>query len=128
MIPGFEEITEKLNEKELEMADLMAPGFRLRKGKVSAITAKEITIAMKKKGYVICGRRIRKIVNYLVVTDKVKDLVANSNGYYVAVTDDERKEHAFSLGHRMAAIMARLQKSPYAGEVIYNIKQLKCLE
>lgn len=128
MVAGFEEQTVKLSKMEREMADIMAPAFATRKGRANAISSTDIIDSMTGKGYKISGSRLRKIVNYLVVTDRVKDLIASGNGYYVAATDQERKEHALSLGQRMASIMLRLKKSPYAGEVIYGIKQLKCLE
>lgn len=128
MVIGFEEETVKLSKEELKMADIMAPAFATRKGKANAISSTEIIDSMTRKGYKISGVRVRKIVNYLVVTDRVKDLIANNNGYYVAATDQERKEHAISLGQRIASIMVRLKKSPYAGEVIYGIKQLRCFD
>lgn len=128
MVVGFEEETVKLSKTELKMAEIMAPAFASRRGRDNAITSTEIIDSMTRKGYKISGPRLRKIVNYLVVTDRVKDLIASGNGYYVAATDQERKEHAFSLGQRIAAIMVRLKKSPYAGEVIYGIKQLNCFQ
>lgn len=126
MIIGFEEETIKLSDIELLMAKRMIRAFKLRKGKENAITSTEIVRLMTARGFKITERRVRKIVNYLVVTDQVPDLIASGNGYYVASNDVERMEHAVSMGQRIAAMMVRLKKSPFAGEVIYGIKQLNC--
>ena len=124
MIITFEEETAKLTEKEIQLARLMAPAFKARKGKENAITSKEIIQQMKKKGMNIDGPRIRKIVHYLVVTGQLPDLIATNKGYCIAETDEERTEYCMSLIQRAASILVRAQTFNCFQEVATSVKQL----
>ena len=57
-------------------------------------------------GYKISEPRIRKIINYIRNNDMVPCLIANSDGYYVAQSNEEMLTYEDSLLGREEAIRA----------------------
>lgn len=50
------------------------------------------------------GPRVRKIINHIRTKRLVKNLIANSKGYYVAMSDKEVQNYVKSLNERINAI------------------------
>ena len=73
-------------------------------GKAAAITNKYICSRMRLCGYQISDARVRKIVNHIRTNGLVQCLIATSEGYYVAETEEELKEYEDSLLGREQAI------------------------
>jgi len=111
MITGFERETHDLTEAELKIAKPIAAGLMTKIGKESATTSNQICTAMNRikdqEGWPnLTGPRLRKIINYLRTTGKIKNLIATSDGYYVAKTQEEINDYKKSLTERIAAIQA----------------------
>lgn len=105
MITGFSVQTEPLTDYE---RDTVLPAIcsilKNRKGCRSAITSKRMIILLD--GYKISEPRIRKIINYIRNNDMVPCLIANSDGYYVAQSNEEMLTYEDSLLGREEAIRA----------------------
>lgn len=128
-IATFETYTHELTEKELELAKLMAEGFKRRIGKTNSISSTEIIRLMKAKGYSLSGPRIRKIVNFLVNTQGVHAwFIADESGYYVATNEEEVEKHVLSLVQRAASIVQRAKSYSCFGKVAMGVDQLKIFD
>ena len=125
-LAGFETYTHELTEKEIDLAFLMADGFKRRVGKENAISSTEIIKSMKAKGYSISGPRVRKIVNFLVNTKLVhKWFIADESGYYIATKEEEVERHVLSLVQRGASIIQRAKTYECFAKVAMGVEQLK---
>lgn len=106
MLNGFEEVTEPLTEKEEKV--FLPPilrGLRTKIGKSRAVTNKSITRGLKENcGLTISEARVRKIINYIRCKDLVPCLIATSEGYYIAETEQELLDYEESLAGRESAI------------------------
>lgn len=70
-----------------------------------SVTNKAIIEGMKKNlGLSISDARVRKLINHIRTKDLVPCLIATSNGYYIAETEQELKEYEESLLGREEAI------------------------
>lgn len=107
MLKGFEEITAKLSDKELELVPTFVNRLSLRIGKEQAVTSSKIIKGFKDtKGIDLTGARIRKIINYIRMNNLVPCLIATSEGYYVSNNKTELQEYVDSLIGREKAIAA----------------------
>ena len=106
MINGFEEQTEPLTEyEESEILPHIVRGLRLKVGKAMSVTNKAIVEGMKRNlGLKITEPRVRKIINHIRVNDLVPCLIATSQGYYIAESEQELKDYEESLLGREEAI------------------------
>ena len=106
MITGFEELTEPLTEKE-ETVFLppILQGLRAKIGREKAVTNKSIIQGLKvNRGIRISEARVRKIINHIRCNDLVPCLVATSDGYYIAESEQELLDYEESLAGREEAI------------------------
>jgi len=105
MITNFEEITEKLTEKELEMIPYLVAGFKTHT-KENPIKAPAIIKAFNTSmpQYKITEPRLRKCVNY-IRSKSIIPLIATSKGYYVSNDRNELVSQIMSLRDRSSAIM-----------------------
>lgn len=115
MLKGFEEQTQSLNDKEMELADILVKIFvglhkkyYEQKGLEGTIINSGQLIVFLKQQYniSISGARMRKIINYIRLNDMVPMLAASSNGYYICPDYDKQIEYVQSLNGRIEAIMA----------------------
>lgn len=107
MIKGFEEITAKLSEKEMELVPIFVTRLSLRVSKANAVTSSQIIKGFKDtKGIDLSGARIRKIINYIRMNNLIPCLIATSEGYYVSTDKKELQEYCDSLIGREKAIAA----------------------
>lgn len=104
MIKGFDKETDVLNDYELNtLVPLLIRGLSLRVGKDRAVTNKHIVKCMK-DSYKISEARVRKVINYIRNHDLVPCLIATSEGYYIADSEQELREYEESLLGREEAI------------------------
>ena len=106
MINGFEDQTEPLTEyEESEILPHIVRGLRLKVGKAMSVTNRAIVEGMKRNlGLKITEPRVRKIINHIRVNDLVPCLIATSQGYYIAESEQELKDYEESLLGREEAI------------------------
>ena len=100
MINGFDKETAPLNDSELSELPKIVMALKRAYGKDNAIY----------NGYIralcpgLSDARVRKIINYIRTNGLVPCLIASSNGYYVAETEEEILTYEDSLKGRELAI------------------------
>ena len=106
MVIGFEEYTASLSEGEVAIAEWLATELPKYVGKKKAVSNYHVRrwILFEKFGN-IPAARVRKLINYIRINCLVRNLVANSTGYYVAETQEEVETYVQSLRQRAASIM-----------------------
>lgn len=106
MINGFQEQTEPLTEyEETQLLPQIVRGLQLKVGKANAVTNGAIVKGMKANlNLRTTEPRVRKIINHIRVHDLVPCLIATSQGYYIAESEQELKEYEESLLGREEAI------------------------
>ena len=106
MLTGFEEQTKPLTEREeTEYLPPILQGLSVRIGKDKAITNKEMKRGlMVNRGIEISEARVRKIINYIRCYNLIPCLIATSDGYYIAETEQELIDYEDSLAGREEAI------------------------
>ena len=107
MIKGFTEQTKPLSPYEMEMlVPRIISGLQKVVGKEKAITNSKIVALLKKEGYKLSEARVRKIINHIRVNGLVERVIATSDGYYIATSEEEMVEYIESLKGREDAIRA----------------------
>lgn len=106
MITGFERETHDLTDKEVVMIGPMILALSGHKGKDKAVTSATMITGMKAHGFTLTGARVRKLMNFIRVTKRIKNIVATSSGYYIATTRQEIEDYKKSLDERIASIQA----------------------
>ena len=106
MIQGFSEQTEPLTEyEEQTLLPQLVRGLRTKVGRAMSVTNKAIIEGMKKNlGLSISDARVRKLINHIRNNDLVPCLIATSQGYYIAESEQELKDYEDSLLGREEAI------------------------
>ena len=106
MINGFQEQTEPLTEyEETKLLPQIVRGLSLKVGKNNAVTNTAIVRGMKANlNLKVSEPRVRKIINHIRNNDLVPCLIATSQGYYIAESEQELKEYEDSLLGREEAI------------------------
>ena len=106
MINGFQEQTEPLTEyEEMQLLPQIVRGLSLKVGKDNAVTNTAIVRGMKENlNLRTTEPRVRKIINHIRIHDLVPCLIATSQGYYVAESEQELKDYEESLLGREEAI------------------------
>lgn len=122
MIESFEDHTHPLTDYELKtLLPLMIQGFTTKIGKTRAVTNGQICKALKNKGYEVNEPRIRKLVFYIRQQNLVPNLIASSNGYWIATDIKEVDIWINSLQSRIDAITETLA---YATKLKDNFSDL----
>lgn len=105
MIKGFSE-TDPLSDYELKtVLPQIVRGLLRKVGKANAITNSAIVRGMKANlNLSLTEERVRKIINHIRCHDLVPCLIATSNGYYIAESEQELREYETSLLGREEAI------------------------
>lgn len=107
MIKNFEEQTAPLTDyEETTLLPVFVRGLSKKIGKDSAVTNKHIVKTMKGAGYKLTDTRVRKIINHIRIKGIVLGLIATSDGYYIATSEEELAEYEESLKGREDAIRA----------------------
>ncbi len=103
MIKGFEDITYELTSEELVIADVIKERLLQNIGREMIVSNTRICKVLKAKGYKVTGPRVRKILNYLRTSDRIKMLIANQKGYYITTSIVEMNDYIDSLTDRIRA-------------------------
>lgn len=106
MIQGFQEQTEPLTEyEEQTLLPQLVRGLQLKVGKAMSVTNKAIIEGMNRNlGLKMTDARVRKLINHIRIHDLVPCLIATSQGYYIAESEQELRDYEESLLGREAAI------------------------
>lgn len=121
MLNGFTDETRPLNEYELNtLLPVMIQGLIKKYGKDNAIKNYQICNALKSKGYKVDQARVRKLINHIRVNGMVIGLIATSDGYYIAETQDEIETYLQSLRGRENAIRSVRVSLEKQKEVMYG--------
>ncbi len=124
MIKGFSEQTEPLTDYEQNtLLPVIMRGLRHRIGKESAVINRHI-VSQLKSAYNVTEPRVRKIINHIRTNDLIPGLVATSEGYYIAETEQELKDYEMSLLGREMAIRQVRESITRQRKNLYN-KPLK---
>ena len=122
MIKGFDKETAPLCEYETGvLLPIMIKGLQTKIGKRSAIKNGQIVKTLK-SSYKITEARVRKLINHIRTNDIIPGLIATSEGYYTAQTENELIEYEESLKGRENAIrevrvsIERQRKKLYSAE------------
>jgi hypothetical protein len=107
MIKGFSNETSPLNDYELRiLLPVILAGLKDKQGKRNAVTNNYIIGRLKAHGYRIDAPRLRKVINHIRTNDLLPGLVATSEGYYLATSEQELMDYEDSLRGREEAIKA----------------------
>lgn len=107
MINGFKEQTHHLTENELEYVPFVIEILKTARGKESTLNSAYILFILETQYNVdLSAPRLRKIVNHIRVNFLIKNLLANSKGYWISNDYNEIMDYQESLDQRIAAIQA----------------------
>ncbi len=105
MIRGFEKETEDLNEQEVRLSHLIALTLDTRVGLHNALTNNQLCEVIEfHHGLIVSPSKMRKIINHIRRNKLVKNLIANTKGYFVSKDREEIIEYVKSLYERIDAI------------------------
>lgn len=120
MIRGFKRETEPLNEYELEtLLPIIVRGMRKHVGRHNPVINRHIVSSLRSR-YNITEARLRKIINHIRREDIIPGLVATSEGYYIAETEQELKDYEMSLLGRELAIREVRESITRQRKNLYN--------
>ena len=123
MIQGFDRETAPLTDYERNtILPALCTILKNRIGCRSAITSKRMISLLE--GYKISEPRVRKIVNHIRNNDLVPCLIANSDGYYVAQSNEEMMTYEESLLGREEAIRSVRKAMERQRKIVYGDGQL----
>lgn len=127
MINGFQEHTDELNGEEKQFfLPIIVRGLSGKIGKANAVTNKQITTGFKNRySKDLKPSRLRKIIHHIRTRGLVKNLVATSNGYYVAQNQRELEVYIESLRQRANSIIYVADALERQKRETYESKQIK---
>ena len=102
MLKTFEDLTPDLKEEDENLAREIAVGLNKLVGKDKAVSNKRIRqIYWNKYRTRIGDIRMRKMIQFIRIHNLAPRLCSNSNGYYIAETDQEWEDWKISMGQRI---------------------------
>ena len=105
MINGFEKLTAELTQKEINCIYFIVRGLNKKIGREKAVTNERICKGVQYHlGFKITPARMRKIIHYIRINKMVVNLIATSEGYYVATCKEEVIDYIESLTQRIKSI------------------------
>lgn len=127
MLKGFNEETSPLTEYEMtELMPVMIRGLQTKKGKANAVTNKHIVRSLK-SNFKISEPRVRKIINNIRTNHTIPGLIATSEGYYIAETEQELIDYEESLLGREMAIRQVRESIAMQRRMLYRKEQQSSL-
>ena len=96
MIKGFEDYTYELTNYEKELVEKLIKGLSPKIGRNNAVTSTVICKSLN-----IVGPRLRKLINYIRITNQLAGLCSTSKGYFVAENLGEIDDYIISLKQRI---------------------------
>ena len=109
MVIGFEHLTANLSLEEEFLALILAKKLAKRKGPERAMNNRDLRDFLMQKGHYASPIRVRKMINHIRINCIVSNLVASSQGYYVAKNREDVERYVTSLRQRASAILAVAQ-------------------
>lgn len=107
MIKGFISETARLTDYERTcILPQVCKILSTCRGKSRAVTNKQVCRALRTGGNPVDPPRLRKVINRIRIDSLVENLVATSDGYYVAQTREEMEAYIESLKGREKSIHA----------------------
>lgn len=123
MIKGFDNETAPLTEYETGvLLPVLVKGLKTKFGHAGAVTNKQI-VGRLKGSYKISEARVRKIINHIRTNDLIPGLIATSEGYFIAETEEELLEYEQSLKGREDAIREVRQSIARQRRILYEQKR-----
>lgn len=123
MIKGFERETNPLTDyKTGVLLPVLVRGLITKKGRDQAVTNGYI-VATLKPTYKISEALVRKIINHIRTNDLIPGLIATSDGYFIAETEEELIEYEQSLKGREDAIREVRQSIARQRRILYEQKR-----
>lgn len=105
MIKGFEKETAELNDYERNhLLPLVVEKLSTAIGKSNAVKSGTLVYEIKLKGSKNDSARIRKVVHEIRAKGLIKNLMATSNGYYIATSKKDIEVYIQSLRQREDSI------------------------
>jgi hypothetical protein len=108
MIVNWEKYTHELTEQEKKIVPRIIQGIVKRVGKEKAIKNSKMCTQLRLEGHTISGPRLRKILNFIRSTGIIRNIVATSEGYYIATTQKDLDDYRESINARVNAISRNL--------------------
>ena len=105
MVIGFEDLTAHLTDEELSIVPVLAKKLSERVGSKNAMKNEDCRIYLSMQHFFTTEPRIRKMINYIRVHQLCQNLIATSQGYFVAENELQLQEYIHSLKQRAASIM-----------------------
>lgn len=106
MINGFEQQTEALTEREMQLIPVMCKCLQAHLGKDNAVTSTRMIQGFANMGFKVTGSRIRKMINHIRHNNLVPCLISANNGYYIATSHIELADYVRGLMSRANEINA----------------------
>lgn len=108
MIINWEKYTHELTDKEKKIVPRVIQGIVKRVSKRMIITNAQMCEQLTKEGHKISGPRLRKILNFIRSESIIRNIVASSDGYYIATTQKDLDDYRESINARANAILRNL--------------------
>ena len=96
MIKGFEDYTYELTNYENDLVEKLIKGLSPKIGRNNAVTSTVICKSLN-----IVGPRLRKLINFIRITNQLPGLCSSSKGYFVAKNLGEIDDYIISLKQRI---------------------------
>lgn len=123
MINGFDNETAPLTGYETGvLLPRLISGLKTKQGRRSAVTNKYI-VSRLKGSFKISEARVRKIINHIRTNDLILGLIATSDGYFIAETEEELLEYEENLKGREDAIREVRQSIARQRRKLYEQKR-----
>lgn len=113
-------MAERLSDHERELLPLVVDILKDRRGRGMELSAAMVCQALRRLGYHCNGVMVRRIVNHIRTECVIPCLVADGNGYYVALTREDMDACISSLAGRVEAINEVIQSLTAQRDVRFN--------
>lgn len=121
MIKNFDNETAPLSEyEESVILPLVLRGLKTKIGKKNAVTNRTIVQRLNIAGHTTTEPRIRKVINYIRMSDLLPGLIATSGGYFLATSEAELMDYEESLLGREDAIKQVRLAIARQRRILYN--------
>lgn len=105
MVIGFEHLTAHLTDEELSIAPVLAKKLAESVGPKKAMKNADCRIYLSMHKFYTTGPRLRKIINHIRINQLCHNLIATSQGYFVAESELQLRQYINSLKQRASSIM-----------------------
>ena len=108
------------NYEQNVLLPILMKGLGMKKGKLNAVTNKQIVHSVRKHGVRISSSSVSLLINHIRTNDLMVGLMATSYGYFVSSSEQELVDYEKSLMSREVALrkvrmsMQRQRKTMFA--------------